>query len=269
MNFVKHEGNKVQFPQLRGSLAGIRFPAFAENKIDGELTYILFNGTYSYTINKYGNTRRDFPVLNDITIELKKHCKKAVMICELYWGEGKAGALYELLSHKKDDHVMLGIFDVLEIDGHSLKNEPLIDRREKMLSMGVGLWTVPCQVVTTKQGAEEVFALKTGQGWEGVVIKDLHSKYVNGPCSWVKMKHKDQSNYKVISIDPVKERIGIGAPAPGLHVQPHYIEVGVKAPNRYKKHIKIGDMITVEHQGILESGSLRHPVLIIDKKKGW
>ena len=263
MNFVKHEGTKVQFPQLRGSLAGIRFPAFAENKIDGELNYILFNGKYSYTINKYGNTRRDFPVLSNITNTIRDRVTSAVMICELYWGKGKAGALYELLSHKKDDDVMLGIFDVLEIDGQSLKNEPLIDRREKMLSMGVGLWTVPCRVVTTKQDAEEMFALKTGQGWEGVVVKDLHSKYVNGPCSWVKLKAKDRSNYVVTGMDLTRERIEIGCD----YANKPRVFVGVKAPNRYKQHISIGDTVTIEHQGILPSGSLRHPVLI--KKKGW
>jgi hypothetical protein len=43
--------------------------------------------------------------------------------------------------------------------------------------------------------------------------------------------------------------------------------VGLKAPNRYKKHIKIGDKVTVEHQGVLASGSLRHPVLI--PRKEW
>jgi hypothetical protein len=266
MIFQKVEAKPIQYPQLRGSLAGMKYPAFAEIKVDGELNYLVYKGGHTTaTINKYGNTRRDFKALNEITniLNTNPNVHSTVLICEIYWGDGKSGALYELLSHKKDNDVNICIFDILEYNQVNCKNEPLIDRRELLMSLGINKYIVDGSLVSSKQDAEEMFALRSGQGWEGIVVKDLDSRFHSGPCGWVKLKYKDRSDYPVTGIDSVKERIEIGCDYPN---KPR-VFVGIKAPNRYKKHIKIGDMARIEHQGVLPSGSLRHPVLI--PKKGW
>jgi ATP-dependent DNA ligase len=261
--------NPIQFPQLRGSLGAVKYPAFSELKYDGELNYVVYSHSKpTFTVNKYGNSRQDFPALNLITQHIKgstkKDCVNTVMLIgELYWGEGKKGALYELLSRKKDDAVNIKVFDLIEYNGVNFKQDTLIDRRELMFNLGLGPHLVPCTVVNNKLEATTAFERAKNEGWEGVVIKSLDSRYNNGPCPWVKLKWKDRSDYPVTGIDSVKERIEIGADYPGKQ----RVFVGVKAPNRYKKHIAIGDMVTIEHQGVLVSGSLRHPVLI--PRKGW
>lgn len=274
MKVSKASGKTISFPQLRGSIAAMQYPAFAELKYDGEFNYLHYrledygHHVVCYTINKYGTMRCDFPLLRLVEKALKaNNVNSATFVCEIFWEEGKFGALYDLLSHKKDDLIKLRIFDVIEYQGASTKESTLIERKELMYGIGVGRWAAQCWVAEDKEDVEKCFKASTDVGYEGIVVKGLESKYINGPCSWVKMKRKDRSDYKVETMDSVKERISVRVPLPTYNTTGSFVDVGVKAPNRYKKHIKVGDMVTIEHQGVLASGSLRHPVLI--KKKGW
>jgi ATP-dependent DNA ligase len=269
MESQKIDGKTIMFPQLRGSLSAIKYPAIAEVKYDGEFNYIVITADDAYTINKYGTMRRNWPALNDIVKSVRADgVNSAVLLCELFWDEGKLGELYNLLSRKKDDNVQLRIFELIELDGKDTRKNSLLDRRELMASMGLGFAMCEARVVNNKKEATNVFKKFVANGYEGVVVKSLDSTYNVGPCTWVKLKFKDRSEYEVVSIDPVKERIGVGVPIPakdgaGVRVPGTMkLEVGVKACNRHKKHISLGDMVEIEHQGVLPSGSLRHPVLI-------
>jgi hypothetical protein len=262
MIITKMNALRPPFPELRGSLAGIQYPAIAELKLDGEFSWIFYDYEKAFTMNKYGNCRQEFKSLERIIDVLSaKGIRKATFLAELYYGDGKKGALYDLNSNKTSPDLKLFPFDALNIDGEPLSTLPLIDRLERMYTT---LEILPSfEVVENEAEAMAFFKDATSRGYEGIVVKSLNGKFNNGPCAWTKIKYKDRSDYFVLSIDPVKERIEIGAP----HGQVGHIVVGVKAPDRYKKHIKVGDKVTIEHQGVLPSGSLRHPVLI--KKKGW
>lgn len=254
-------------PSLRGSLAGMQYPAIAELKYDGEFDFIYYeNDGSTHTINKYGTVRSDFPSLNTLHETLdKRGIKDAILLCEIYWDTGKSGALYDLLSHKKDDNVRIALFDIYSINNVILHSVDLITRKEILFDL-FGKWQTEFKVVTNKAEAEIQFLKATQDNWEGVVVKSLKGPLTLGPCSWVKLKYKDRSNYEVNLVDKTKERIEILAPCVNpSHKIPTFIEVGVKCPNKYKKYISVGDRIVIEHQGVLKSGSLRHPVLIADK----
>ena len=267
MQVGKINNKTINFPQLRGSLAGVRYPALAELKYDGEFNYIIFKNSDTYTINKYGTMRRDFPHLNLVKKKLESNSvSSAVLVCEVYWNEGKLGALYDLLSKKKDDAIKLCIFDVIELNNDNVRNHTLLDRKELLHDVGLKRWLPKCWVVEDKADVDIRFQGATLEGYEGIVVKDFDTHFVNGPCSWVKIKYKDRSDYQVSLVEHIKERIEVQVPVTKPN-QPQWITLGVKAPNRYKAHIKVGDMVTVEHQGVLASGSLRHPVLIA--KKEW
>jgi ATP-dependent DNA ligase len=261
MKFYKSNLKHPGFPELRGSLSGIKFPAMAELKIDGEFNYICITKEKAFLINKYGTVREDFPELNHIRKVLGDN--EVFLTCEVYWDNGKAGKLYDLLSHKKDDNIKLAILDVLDVNNRSLRNSPYIERREVLAELKLEGWAPHCWVVANKEQATQRFQEVVDNGWEGIVVKNLESTFITGPCSWVKMKMKDRTDYAVQLIDKTKERIEIATVGPNGEA----VFVGVKAPNKYKKHIEVGDMVTIEHQGVLASGSLRHPVLI--PKKGW
>ncbi len=255
---------KPPSPELRGSLGALKFPAFAEIKLDGEFNFVHINKMQSFCVNKYGTVKTEFKTLNVLADEVRSKVSSATLLAEVYFGDGKAGRLYDLLSNKKSETLGIYVFDVLEIAGKDLRNATLIDRKEYLHDL-LGGMECSCKVVTNKDEATAYFhSASKADSYEGVVLKPLESKLIFGPCDWVKLKWKDQSDYEVLLVDPTLERIEIKAPIankPG-----EFIAVGVKAPNRYKKYIKAGDMVSIEHQGVLESSSLRHPVLLARKE---
>jgi ATP-dependent DNA ligase len=260
---------KPPFPELRGKLAAVVYPALSEIKYDGEYTLVVYvdkgDTVECRTLNKYGKTRTMFPAIDKIAHECRNAgVKEATFLAELYTDEGKLGALYDLLGRKEDDTLSVSIFDAVTI---VFKEEmlgeyedispttPLIDRKETIMNI------LPSQrqhieIVTDESEARAHFEQVTKDGYEGTVIKTLDGKLVMGPCTWVKMKYKDQSDYPIVEIDAVKERVTIGVPHP-----PHgLVKVGVKVMNDIKQTLNVGDLITIEHQGVLPSGSLRHAV---------
>jgi hypothetical protein len=198
--------------------------------------------------------------------------ESALFLAELHYGLGEAGDLYKLLSHKDDPNLNLSVFDFshlnykggTKVTGNQL---PLLDRREILAEMFPNEWLTQTHVCHDEAEALQYFAQATKIGhFEGVVLKNFDSKLVMGPCTWVKLKHKDQTEYTIINVSTTQERIEIAVPVPGhLPGKETWIPCGVKVTNKFKKDLKSGDKVLIEHQGVLESGSLRHPVFI---KKG-
>jgi hypothetical protein len=260
------------FPELRGSLGAIRYPAFAEYKYDGEATLVQYDIQWPkkiVTCNKYGTMRSDWSKLDEIAEIMEDHdIQKALFLGELFFGEGKKGDLYKLLSHKQDDEALnIKIYDVAHIinDVEMKAGETALIDRKEILSELFTTHLIQPIVIQNKKEAMEVFETAKKAGYEGIVIKNFDGKLLNGPCSWVKMKDKDQNNYQIALIDRLKERIEILVPIPSITPgtsSPSFIHVGCKCANKYKKYLKVGDWVTIEHQGVLDSGSLRHPVFI-------
>lgn len=218
----------------------MRYPAIVEIKYDGELN--LFD--HGVLINKYGTTRENFTAIANIP-------HNCVLLGELFTGQGKAGELYNLLSNKtNDDALTYEPFDILEYNGVDMRKETLSRRRNILDELCP---TVTYEWADNKNEVMEIYEEIISLGYEGCVVKSLESQYRDGPCSWVKLKHKDQSDYKVTLVEPLLERIEVDVAG---------VIVGCKCPNKYKKSVKVGDLVTIEHQGVLASGSLRHPVFI-------
>jgi len=270
MIVTKSKVPSIPIPELRGSIKHITYPAFAELKLDGEFNFLVYTPKLCFLINKYGTVRKNFPALNDIEKILKNnvgtdvgHDKGSCMlVCEVYWDKGKLHDIYKLNSHKKDDDTKIAVFDVVSWNG-DLRREVLVDRLEGLHALGLSDYTPESKVVLNEVELEQFFEQMVKDGYEGIVAKPLDGIFPAGPCPWAKVKFKDQNDCAVTLVDTSKERIEIISvsvdPTSG---KPRMIPVGVKAPNKYKKHIKVGEVVTIEHQGVLESGSLRHPVLI-------
>jgi len=267
-------------PKLRGALAGIKYPALAEIKYDGEFNFLYYHERGhtdpTHTINKNGNCRYDFPAVNKITdmLEDQGHFN-GIFLCEVYWDKGKNGQLYDLLSHKQDDDVKICIFDIYSLDDTLIKDTDLNTRKEVLFELFGKEFQPEFDIVEEENEVNNYFHNACNDDWEGVVVKSLDNPLILGPCEWVKVKYKDRSDYEVSLVDTTKERIEILAPHPtsfsnsggatGIH--PMNVTVGVKCCNKYKKHIKVGDMVEIEHLGVLPSGSLRNPNII--PKKEW
>lgn len=254
----------IPYPELRGSLASMRYPAFIEVKKDGEFAYVHVEKRRTFTVNKEGKIRQSFNYLDSIELAVyKAGYKSATFLAELTMLDGKSGSFYDLLKNKENNELKLWVFDILQANYQDLRSYSLIDRREKLAEILKGIEN-PVRLVHDREGVESAFQSIVSMGYEGIVVKSLTGKLVLDSCDWVKVKYKDRTDYKVNLVDNTQERIEILAPLPGqktIHLN-GFVKVGVKASNKYKKHIKVGDMVTIEHQGVLASGSLRHPVLI-------
>ena len=269
MNIIR-AGAKAVFPELRGKLGGIRYPCFAEVKWDGEAAVINYNRAMSIPIlstNKYGAMRTQWSKLDKIKMLLEeKDIAQAMFLAEIYCDTGKNGSLYQLLSNKDNDNrLSIRIYDVCHITADDYEmigaETPLIDRKEILVDIfkEEKQYLVRPVVMKNKNEVQSLFEERTQEGYEGIVVKNFDGNLIIGPCDWVKMKHKDQTDYRVCLIDGVKERIEVEVPNPSNN---DIVTVGVKCVNKYKKTLSLGDIVTIEHQGVLESGSLRHPVFI-------
>jgi bifunctional non-homologous end joining protein LigD len=86
--------------------------------------------------------------------------------------------------------VVLAIFDLLYLDGHSLMDLPYVERRERLESLELAgpAWRVP----SVQRGAGKRLLEATRlQGLEGIVAKRLDSRYESGrrTGAWLKVKH--------------------------------------------------------------------------------
>ncbi len=257
----------VQSPELRASAKATRmYPAFVEPKLDGEFCYVKIGKEINecFTINKYGKIRMNFPALLDIKkflchdFGLKHHT--ATFLAELHFSRGKRGDLQHLLKLKDFDGLNITCFDVIEIDGVDLRDEPLFYRKERLMeflptskNVIYGPY-INCTYVENEKQAFDLYKVFINNGWEGVVVKPIESKLVMGPCEWAKIKEKDRNLYQVMKIDETAERMNI--------IVPFKASVGIRLANKYKKYVKVGDWVEIEHQGVLPSGSLRHAMLV-------
>lgn len=242
---------KIAYPELRGTLEHIVYPAFVEPKFDGELS--MWTG--QHLINKYGKTRCNFPAAD----RLPSNC---ILLGELYYNSGKKGALYEFLSHKTDEFLQYVPFDILQVNKTDLQNKPLVERREIMFEVIPKITDIiAADLAMNKEEAMTYAQQWIQRGFEGATVKSLQSLYRTGPCDWVKIKEKDRNIYVVELIDPVKERIQVTVPTVESGCT-RVVSVGVKCPLKHKQHLHVGQSVEIEHQGKLPSGSLRHPVFI-------
>ncbi|BEP12032.1 hypothetical protein acdb102_03430 [Acidothermaceae bacterium B102] len=100
----------------------------------------------------------------------------------------KAAALDRL---KVDVPIHYLIFDLLHLDGRSLLDAPLSERRALLdgLKLAGDHWSTPGDF--TDVSGDDILAASLSQGLEGVVAKRLYSKYLAGRRSdlWTKVKN--------------------------------------------------------------------------------
>src|SRR4051794_1701617 len=113
----------------------------------------------------------------------------------------------------KDVPVVYVIFDLLWLDGHSLVELPLGERREKLeaLELVGPSWQPPPQLQGT---GEELLAATAASGLEGLLAKRRDPSYEPGRRSgaWIKLKNVRRDEFVIVGWEPGEgrraERIG-------------------------------------------------------------
>ncbi|HSE12974.1 MAG TPA: non-homologous end-joining DNA ligase [Rudaea sp.] len=132
----------------------------------------------------------------------------------LHGGRDDFNALQARLSAENKDPAVYVLFDIPHLNGRSLRNVPLIERKAILQRI---LESHPHPLLRYSEhrigGGEEAFARATAAGLEGIVSKRVNSAYRaarNG--DWVKIKGRPSDEYVVIGFtEPKGSRQGIGA----------------------------------------------------------
>jgi bifunctional non-homologous end joining protein LigD len=99
---------------------------------------------------------------------------------------------FELLqSGRRDDHVFLYAFDLIELEGKDCRRDQLVERKQALAALlaGAGAGVLPNQWVDGREcDGDTVFEYACAQGFEGIVSKRKYSRYVAGrSLHWVKV----------------------------------------------------------------------------------
>jgi bifunctional non-homologous end joining protein LigD len=121
------------------------------------------------------------------------------------------------------------VFDVLWLDGHSLMDRPLTERRAALEELGLQgpSWQTPPQL---HGDPAELLAATAAQGLEGLIAKREDSWYEPGRRSgaWVKLKNVQRDEFVIVGWEPGEGR----------------------------RHQRIGSLLVASHDP--ESGELRY-----------
>ena len=162
-------------------------------KLDGEFTLLSYTREgESYTLNKWGHRRQDFPALNQFVEAMNKtEVTHAELLCELHAREdGKPTNLPTFIRYVKAknrdlDKIHIGIWDLIKIDGY-IPQQSFAWKLEE-----VEKWLKGCTLVNVvpyikPHSIEEVKkfwrTVVEEKGYEGLVIRNGDGIYKIKPC---------------------------------------------------------------------------------------
>ncbi len=110
-------------------------------------------------------------------------------------------------------------FDLIALDGHDLRGQPLQSRRERLERLLAGTPPPVHMTPYTREVemAREWFELFEGAGLDGVIAKAWDQPYVPGKRLWVKIKHERTCDCVVIGWRWDKEHRALGSLLLGLY----------------------------------------------------
>jgi DNA ligase D-like protein (predicted ligase) len=104
------------------------------------------------------------------------------------------------------------VFDVLEVDGQDVRDEPLLDRKRRLRHLLT--WAGPIRSMPHRVSAgEEWFAEICAKGWEGLIAKRADAPYATGRTDrWLKFKCEAGQELVVVGwTEPTGSRVALGA----------------------------------------------------------
>ncbi len=186
------------------------------------------------------------------------------------WG-GVQSILGSGSKHPKHKEASFVAFDLLAYDGHDMRGLALSDRREILEKMSVGNTGTIFRVNEQWDVTEEGYNGLIEQGYEGVMLKRLASRYQCARRSpdWIKVKVTHTEDAVIMGFEPGKASFAglIGAIVFGQYVDGVLTERGkcsgmdmaTRKAISADEQGHIGKVIEFAYMGRMPSGSYRHP----------
>ncbi len=162
-----------------------------EIKWDGYRAIAEVNGKDSRLYSRNGlSFSEDYPVVFE---ELKKIRKRVVLDGEIVALDAKGKPAFQLIQQyakNQDGPICYYVFDCLEVNGKSIENKPLLERKKILREMLPNSDVIVyCDHVDEK--GKEIFKALKKQKLEGMIAKKADSTYREGFRSpdWLKVKN--------------------------------------------------------------------------------
>lgn len=169
-----------------------------ERKFDGVRIIAFVSGKEVYLQARSGTNKTDlFP---ELRIETRK---PAILDGEVTSQFGTFSAIQRRVNRMYDIDLAAQwlptkfcVFDVLEIDGKSLEDEPLSLRKEALDSILVP--TNNTEPVAITEDAPTLWNTAIQEGWEGIMGKPKDGVYTQGKRKWIKTKIFQEAEFLAV-----------------------------------------------------------------------
>jgi bifunctional non-homologous end joining protein LigD len=229
-----------------------------EVKYDGFRAVAALSGGRLTLWSRNGNDLSErFPSVAQALRQLR--VPEAVLDGEIVAMDAKGRSSFQLLQNQSGGELRFVAFDLLWLDGHDLRSQPLEQRRELLESV-MALATPPLQIAEQlKMPQERALAEAKKRGWEGLIAKRKGSTYVGSrSSSWLKLKVVAGQEVVILGYLPIKNDQGgkeIGA-----------LLVGVNGPDGYHDVGKVGTgfntQVRRELRALLDKVRVTKPVAV-------
>jgi DNA ligase 1 len=188
----------------------IRGPVHVEYKYDGERVqaHVKKDGTVVLFSRRLEEITREYPDVAEAA-RTALRVREAIVEGEVVAVDPRSGKLrdfqtlmqrrrkYEVEAYSRSIPVKYFVFDILLLEGESLLNRPLSERKEilsRYLAGGerIAIATYTILEARDRDQIEGFFSRAVAWGAEGVVIKDANSRYEAGKRGWHWVKYKKE-----------------------------------------------------------------------------
>lgn len=265
--------NRDMLPMLAGK-AHQEVPDYpvnewAEPKLDGWRTIVhIENGSVHLYGGRNGSdyTGRVPYIEQALSIVPKDSVLDGELVSSTDWGMVQS-IMTTQQTHVPSAHspaLTFYVFDILRLDGHDIRTFPWKDRRRLVDRIARGEYVRPTPLVPAKQYIlEEVVKM----GFEGLVIKDPESRYVNKRSNaWEKIKPQLTTEARIIGFKPGEGSFKglIGAIEfelldSGVKSRCSGFNMALRAEITIHQHEWLGRIIEIKHHGLSKDGVPRHP----------
>jgi len=176
-------------------------------KADGEFTKLAYCNGQSYTLNRWGHLRSDFPALNEFNEAMKRtQVKELVVLCELYAVDGEKllklpQFIHCIKNQNKDlEKVRIGVWDLVSVDGKEVTENYAwrLEEVSKWLNGCTMVKVLPFILPKTLKEIEEFWRHYVEElKYEGIVVRNNNEIF--------KLKTEGELDAVIIAIN--KERL--------------------------------------------------------------
>lgn len=277
-------------PMLAGSCTGDFKPGTVwavEPKLDGIRVIVTINPSQGWVTyeTRNGNALTSLNKLTPALLTLGKQVGRTFCLdCEaLAQGDFFTGVGELMKKTGEAELARLAVFDLPAIEDHIQGDEvPWTDRRQMLQSIFTnagqehlaeqGVLLVPVFEVTDAEAIDPQALLDQaiGLGWEGVMLKNIHSPYSFGKRTkaWLKLKASETYDCTIIGFTPGKGRYDGAAGAMLVYHCGTVVAVGSGLDDALRLDLHdnpgkyVGKVAEVTCQQLTPSGSMRHPSLV-------